>query len=105
MFVFQVSPVTVGLPAIALRRLRGWPIAFWVLDQWPETLFAVGAVKSKTVLRLVGRLVAFIYARCDLILAPAKNLVARLTADWPGEGRVAYFPNWVEPGYSAADAE
>jgi colanic acid biosynthesis glycosyl transferase WcaI len=29
-FVFEPSPVTVGIPAILLRRLRRVPIAFWV---------------------------------------------------------------------------
>ena len=37
-FVFEPSPVTVGLPAILFGRTKGAPVAFWVLDQWPETL-------------------------------------------------------------------
>ena len=97
-FVFEVSPVTVGLPAIALRRLYGWPVAFWVLDQWPETLSAVGAVKSKIALDLIGRLVSFIYRRCDVVLAPSKSLVATIRDRWHAR-RVVYFPNWGESAY------
>jgi colanic acid biosynthesis glycosyl transferase WcaI len=76
--VFEPSPVTVGLPAIALKKRYDWPIAFWVLDQWPDTLSAVGAVKSSFLLGAVGRLVKFIYSRCDLILAPTKSLARRI---------------------------
>lgn len=100
-FVFEPSPVTVGLPAIVLRRLKCCPVAFWVLDQWPETLAAIGVVKSKTVLRLVGRLVAFIYARCDLILAQSKSLVFLIGKYCNDQERICYFPSWDD----SSDAE
>ena len=41
-FVYEPSPVTVGLPAIVLKWLRKRPIAFWIQDLWPETLDAIG---------------------------------------------------------------
>ena len=54
-FVFEVSPVTVGIPAIvASRRFRA-PVLFWVLDLWPESLEATGAVRHRGVLALVER--------------------------------------------------
>lgn len=98
-FVSQYSPATVGLPAIALRRLKRVPIVFWVLDQWPETLSAVGVIKSKVVLRLVGRLVTFIYAHCDLVLAQSKSLVSQIGKYYPNPGKIAYFPSWAEKIY------
>jgi colanic acid biosynthesis glycosyl transferase WcaI len=101
-FVFEPSPPTVGIPAVALRALRGWPVAFWVLDQWPETLSAVGALKSKAALRLVGRLMSMLYRRCDLILVSSKSLVARVHEYGGKARRVRYFPNWVEGNYSLA---
>lgn len=102
-FVFEPSPVTVGLPAIALRRLKGWPVAFWVLDQWPETLAAVGVVRRQAILDLVGYLVSFIYRRCDLILAQSRSLVGQIRKYSGDRPRVAYFPNWVEGSYVAPD--
>lgn len=100
-FVFEPSPVTVGLPAIMLRRLKHCPVAFWVLDQWPETLSAIGVVKSRVVLKLVGRLVAFIYARCDLILAQSKSLVPLIEKYCNNQGHVCYFPSWDDSSYAA----
>lgn len=93
-FVFEPSPVTVGLPAIMLRQFKRCPITFWVLDQWPETLAAIGVVKSRVVLWLVGRLVSFIYARCDLILAQSKSLVSQIEKYCNDQGRICYFPSW-----------
>ena len=104
-FVFQPSPATVGLPAIVLRGLRGWPIVFWVQDQWPETLSAVGVITSKWALRLVGRAMSFLYRRCDLILAQSKQLVPQIKTYCRAGQRVDYFPNWVEDTYTGDASE
>lgn len=102
-FVFEPSPVTVGVPAVAFRALRGWPVAFWVLDQWPETLAAVGAVRSERTLRMVGRFVRFLYTRCDVILSPSRLLMGRIASYCTPGQRIEYFPNWVEAAYGASD--
>jgi colanic acid biosynthesis glycosyl transferase WcaI len=101
-FVCQLSPVTMGIPAVALRRLKRCPLAFWVLDEWPEALAVAGPVRSKAVLRPVGLVVAFIYARCDLILAPSRSLARRIQRYANGHARIGYFPNWVEDVYRDA---
>ena len=101
-FVFEPSPVTVGVPAVALRALRGWPVAFWVLDQWPESLSAVGVVRSRRALALVGRLVRFIYTRCDIMLSPSRRLMPHIAAYCRPDQRIEYFPNWAESEYEGA---
>jgi hypothetical protein len=67
-FVFQPSPITSALPALLIGRLKGAPVLLWTLDLWPETLRAVGVVRSQALLDVVGSLVAFIYRRCALVL-------------------------------------
>jgi hypothetical protein len=77
-FVFEPSPITVGLPAIFLGKVKRAPIAFWVLDLWPETLEAIGVIRSRYILRAISRLVTFIYDRCDLILAQSKSFIPQI---------------------------
>lgn len=67
-FVFEPSPITVALPAILIGQLKKAPVALWVLDLWPDTLSALGIVKSRTILGWLARLVSFIYDRCALVL-------------------------------------
>jgi colanic acid biosynthesis glycosyl transferase WcaI len=100
-FAFQVSPVTLCLPAILIGRFKRIPVAIWVLDLWPDTLVALGAVRSRWLLGLVGRMVAFIYRHSDLILAQSRAFlpsIARSAGDTP----VRYFPAWVEPLFRSA---
>ena len=56
-FVFMISPITAVIPAILQRWLKRAPLVVWILDLWPETLEAVGVVRSPRLLRIVGRLV------------------------------------------------
>ena len=95
--VFEPSPVTVGLPAVLLRRLKRAPVAFWVLDQWPETLRAVGVIRSSIVLAGVGRLVTFIYRRCDLLLAQSRSFMPQIRRYAGDRPKIEYFPSWSEP--------
>src|SRR5690349_8507872 len=79
-FVFEPSPVTVGIPALVLKKLMQAPIVFWVQDLWPESLSATGAVKSQRVLQWVANLVGYIYRRCDCILVQSEGFIPYVTA-------------------------
>lgn len=94
--VFQPSPATIGLPSVVLRALKRAPTLFWVQDLWPDTLAAIGATRSPLVLRLVDRFVAWVYARCDHVLAQSEAFVPRLRERVPPRVPVSYFPNWAE---------
>lgn len=100
--VYEPSPITVGLPGAVMRAVKRAPMAFWVLDLWPETLKAVGVVKSEWLLRLVGRLVAFIYRRCDLILAQSRSFIPQIRRYAGKDRHIAYFPNWAESVFDGA---
>lgn len=95
-FVFEPSPITVGLPAVLLRRLKRVPLAFWVLDLWPETLEAIGVVRSSAILKLVGGLVSYIYNRCDLVLTQSRSFIPQVRKYCRGDIRVEYFPSWSD---------
>ncbi|MFN3320614.1 MAG: glycosyltransferase family 4 protein [Allorhizobium sp.] len=99
-FAYQLSPVTSVLPAVLLRFLKKAPLVMWVLDLWPETLSAVGVIRSKKSIELVGALVSFIYNRCDLILGQSKGFLSNIKLRANSSRRVEYFPSWAEVVYS-----
>ena len=49
-FVYEPSPITVGLPGIVAKYKFGAPMYFWVQDLWPESISAAGGVKNKRIL-------------------------------------------------------
>lgn len=104
-FVCQLSPITVALPAIVYKMIYKKPVVMWVLDLWPETLEAIGVVKSPKILSWVGRLVSFIYNRCDLILGQSKTFFNGINKYCQDKSRIKYFPSWSESIFINSVAE
>lgn len=98
-FVYEPSPMTVGIPAIVMKKIKQAPIMFWVQDLWPETLSAVGAVNSEKILQLVGVLVSFIYSQCDRILIQSKSFRPSVEKYTSKHETIFYFPNSAEELY------
>lgn len=99
-FVFEPSPVTVAVPAIFLRKLKGIPLIFWVQDLWPDNVTAVAGGRRKLASAALEKLVRWIYARCDLILVQSRAFVNSVRARTPERVPIRYFPNSAEEVYT-----
>lgn len=95
-FVYATSPVLQAIPAILLARLRMVPLVLWVQDLWPESLVVTGYVRNPAVLRAVGRVVTWIYRRCDSILVQSEAFREPVAALAGGDARIGYYPNAVD---------
>lgn len=95
-FVFEPSPVTVGLPAVWLSMIKKAPVVFWALDLWPETLAAIGVVRSPRVLAWVGHIVRFIYNHCTLVLGQSRGFLDSIARYCDDKSKIRYFPSWAE---------
>ena len=104
-FVFDTSPVTIALPAILLKRIKAAPLFMWILDLWPESLSATGAVTSPKALNVVRGLVRFIYKNCDKLLISSRGFQGSIEETGGYSGKPVYFPNWVEPEYLVAPTD
>jgi colanic acid biosynthesis glycosyl transferase WcaI len=102
-FVFEPSPITVGIPAGILRRKFKAPVTLWVLDLWPETLEALRILRPGPLLRAVAALVTFVYDRCDLILAQSRAFIPQIAKRCSRPRRIEYFPSWSEAVFGAGD--
>jgi len=95
-FTCQLSPVTIALPAIFIAGIKKIPMAMWVLDLWPDSLSAVGIIKSEKVLNVISRLVKFIYSRCDLIFAQSRSFIPHIARLASSPRNIVYSPSWAE---------
>ena len=98
-FVYEPSPITVGLPAVLLKKLKRAPMVLWVQDLWPESLSATGAIRSRWMLKMVEKLVGGIYQGCDLILVQSRAFIPSVEMLLTQQNRVLYFPNTAEKLY------
>lgn len=103
--VYQMSPVTMAVPAFVLKNLRGIPVVVWVQDLWPETLRATGKVHSERVLAVLRRMVAAMYRSSDRVLAESESFLPAVRQAGLGNDRVAYLPEWAESFYRPVEVD
>lgn len=68
--VFATStPLTVAIPALIIKWLKGVPFIFEVRDLWPEVPIQMGAIKNKMLIRLLYSFEKKIYRSARHIVA------------------------------------
>lgn len=93
-YVFEVSPVTVGLPAITYKKKFGTPIAFNVQDLWPENIESVLGIHFKPLIKTIDYIVDKIYKNSDYILCSSKSFTKNIAARGIDENKLYYWPQF-----------
>lgn len=100
---YQLSPLTVGLPAAVLAALRRIPLLFWVQDLWPQSLAATGAVRSPALLRVVADFARALYRRSARILVQSRAFVEPISQLGIAREKLLFLPNSAESFYRPLD--
>lgn len=98
--VYEPSPITVGIPAMAISKIKKIPYYFWVQDLWPESLVAAGGIKNKLVLRLFDKITRLIYAKSEKILIQSEGFKEYILNQGVEDKKLVFFPNSTESFYS-----
>ncbi len=94
--VHETSPITVGIPAVIAKKLKGIPMYFWVLDLWPESLTAAGGITNKYVLGFFTKMTQWIYRNSEKILISSKGFEESIIEKGDFRDKLVYFPNWAD---------
>lgn len=95
--VHQTSPITVGLPAVIIKKIRPKTrLLFWVLDLWPESLEVAGGITNPTILRIFERIAKCCYRCSDKILMSSNGFQESICSKGDFAHKLEYFPNWAD---------
>ena len=72
------TPLTIGIPAIILKRLKKIKMIFEIRDLWPELPIAIGALKSSVLIKLANWLEQLIYKSSDQIICLSTGMESQL---------------------------
>lgn len=95
-YVFEVSPVTVGLPAVKYKKKFGTPVLFNVQDLWPENVIEVLGINNKLVIGVINKIVDKIYKNSDKILCSSKGFVSNIAARGVSRDKLVFWPQFCE---------
>ena len=98
-FVYEVSPMTQALPGIWLGKKFKIPVILYVTDLWPENVEIVAGLKNKFVLKQIGKMVDYIYAKSELILTSSNSFIDSISSRLVSKMKLKYWPQYAEDVY------
>lgn len=93
-YVFEVSPVTVGLPAVTYKKKFGVPMFFNLQDLWPENVEEVLGIRFAPLTWVINRIVDKIYGASNKILCTSNGFANNLRARGVEEEKIVFWPQF-----------
>ncbi len=103
-YVFEVSPITVALPAIKFKKKKKIPIVINIQDLWPENIIAVTGITNPIIIGFVNKMVNYIYKHCNLILTASPSFVDKIKDRIKNKDKVKYWPQYSIVSKTSEDA-
>lgn len=100
--VVPSPPLTMGLVAWVLGRLKRAPFVYSVLELHPDIAISLGLVRNRTLIRLLFALERFVYARAAHITVIAEAMRRRVLEKGVAPDRVTLIPNFVDTSATLA---
>lgn len=100
MYVWH-PPLTIGVAAWLIARIRGIPFVYDVQDIWPESIVLSGMIKSRLVIRILSMFERFVYSQADHILVVTNGARDNLLEKGVSSDKVSVMPHWVDETKSA----
>jgi len=98
-FIFEVSPMTQALLGVWYAKKLNVPCYMYVQDLWPESVEVAAGIHNKKVLRQIGKMVDYIYKRCNTIFATSESFCKAIAARGIDENKLVYWPQYAEDFY------
>lgn len=89
-------PLTIGIAAWLIARIRRVPFVYDVQDIWPDEVLLSGLMKEGFVVRAMSRLEKFVYKRADHLLVVTEGARENLLGKGVPHEKVTVMPHWID---------
>ena len=98
--IFVLSPpLTIGLTAYLVGKLKGVPYCYNVQDIWPEAAVRLGMLRGEYTIRFWERIEKFIYGRARRIFAISEEFSENLQGKGVPVAKIEVIPNFVDTDF------
>lgn len=105
-YVWEVSPVTMGFPAIELKKRYGKKLFLYCMDIWPECVKAMGFNEGTFLYKVITRISKKVYRACDHIAVSSKPFFEYLeNVDGVNPSKMSYLPQFASSSLLEEDFE
>ena len=100
-YVYQLSPITMAIPGIIVKKLKKIPLIIHCLDQWPISVTAGPIRETSYFYKILYKISRKIYKSADLITISSKSFLMYFRNVLNlSESRIVYWPSYAEEIYS-----
>jgi glycosyltransferase involved in cell wall biosynthesis len=97
--VYQLSPATVGFPAILAKWKYKAKLYFYIQDLWPESIVDAGGVNSKYLFKILEFMMNLFYKHSNQIWVQSMGFFKHLQNKGLEKSKIKFLPNTVESFY------
>lgn len=103
-FSYQLSPVTMALPAIVMKKRSKKPMYLYCCDTWPESMKNIISNERNIIFRTMKAFSRYIYSKCDMISVTSEPFIKYFNQVHaiPIE-KISYIPQHAEDIYLRMD--
>jgi glycosyltransferase involved in cell wall biosynthesis len=94
-YVMQ-GPMTLGLPACALKLLKGMPFVLHIQDLWPDSLLSTEMFSNKVGLKMMNGWCSVVYKHAARIITITPGMKQRLIERGVSEDKIKVIYNWCD---------
>ncbi|QMU27344.1 glycosyltransferase family 4 protein [Adhaeribacter radiodurans] len=90
------TPLSIGIPALAIKQFKGIPYIFEVRDLWPEVPIQMGAIKSSFIIKLLNWFEKKIYTSAKHVVALSPGMRDGVIKTGITPNKVTMIPNMAK---------
>ena len=94
MVVFH-PPLTMGITAWVVSKLRNIPYVYCVSDLWPDLMIARGVLSSKAIIKILYGLESFVYARATVVAPVSTGMYSQLVQKGVASNKLEVLTDWA----------
>lgn len=103
-YIYQLSPVLMGIPGILYKKLARKKVFLYCCDLWPESVKIMNIREKSAVFRVLKAISTFIYRNCDRIGIQSKAFYRYFKeAHDIEQDKLCYIPQFADSAYLEKD--
>jgi glycosyltransferase involved in cell wall biosynthesis len=90
------TPLTIGFPALILKKIRKTPFIFEVRDLWPEVPIQMGALKNRFLIKVANWFESYIYKNAVHVVALSPGMADGVESKNIPISKISTIPNMAK---------
>jgi len=96
-------PLTTGVVAMILSKIKRIPFVYDIQDLWPDTLSSTGMITNKKVLKVIDKVASAVYKSSHTLVVLSKEFKLELIKRGVPSEKIRVIYNWADERYIQND--